>query len=268
MSRYRKVDPRIWNDEKFRTLSDNGKLVFLFLLTHPGMTALGAMRATPEGLAAELKWTPKAFGEAFGEALSKGMAKHDQEACFVWLPRFLKYNEPESPNVVRAWAAASDLLPECSMKTKAIQCAKGFAEAKGQGFGKAFGEAFAHPSPNQEQEQEQEEDQELFPPTPQGGKPVEKPKSEPKRRPKLPMPDDFAVPAQWQAAAEAKFPDVDWATEAVRFVSHHRSKASVSADWRQSWTTWVHGPYEKSRKRRAATSAQATNGYVPMPGEF
>lgn len=46
MARYRKIDSRIWNDAKFRELSDNGKLVFLMLLTHPSMTSLGAMRAT------------------------------------------------------------------------------------------------------------------------------------------------------------------------------------------------------------------------------
>jgi len=50
MSRYRKVDPRIWNDAKFRSLDDQGKLAFFFLLTHPHMTAIGAMRASIPGL--------------------------------------------------------------------------------------------------------------------------------------------------------------------------------------------------------------------------
>jgi hypothetical protein len=56
MARYRKIDPRIWNDQKFRELSDDAKIVFFLLLTHPHMTALGAMRATVAGLAAELGW--------------------------------------------------------------------------------------------------------------------------------------------------------------------------------------------------------------------
>lgn len=29
MARYRKVDPRIWNDAKFRALNDQGKLSFM-----------------------------------------------------------------------------------------------------------------------------------------------------------------------------------------------------------------------------------------------
>lgn len=162
MSRYRKVDPRIWNDAKFRELSDNAKLVFFMLLTHPGMTALGAMRATLPGLAAELGWDSEAFLEAFREISEKGMAEHDPKACLVALPRFLRYNPPESPNVVKAWEAALDLLPECDLKSAVISWAKQHLRSMSPSFRKAlpegFREAFAKTCPNQEQEQDQEQD--------------------------------------------------------------------------------------------------------------
>ena len=83
MARYRKVDPRIWNDAKFASLTDAGKLVFFFLLTHPNMTALGAMRHSIPGMAAELRWGLEAFRQAFLEAHSKGMVKHDEKASLV-----------------------------------------------------------------------------------------------------------------------------------------------------------------------------------------
>ena len=158
MAHYRKIDPRMWNDEKFRTLSTEGKLAFVLLLTHPHMTALGAMRATIPGLAAELGG--KGFAEAFREVFAKGLAKHDEKASCVYLPRFLKYNKPESPNVVKAWAHSIDLIPECSLKGQLIQEVKGYAEALPEAFGKALPEAFAKAMPNQEQEQEQEQQQE------------------------------------------------------------------------------------------------------------
>ena len=158
MAHYRKIDPRMWNDEKFRTLSTEGKLAFVLLLTHPHMTALGAMRATIPGLAAELGG--KGFAEAFREVFAKGLAKHDEKASCVYLPRFLKYNKPESPNVVKAWAHSIDLIPECHLKSELIQEVKGFAEALPEAFGKALPEAFAKAMPNQEQEQEQEQQQE------------------------------------------------------------------------------------------------------------
>ena len=162
MARYRKIDCRIWNDAKFRSLSDHGKLVFLMLLTHPGMTALGAMRATISGLAEELGWSTEAFREAFLEASSKGMVEHDPEASLIALPNFVKYNAPESPNVVRAWVGAIDLLPECALKTRVVASARGFVQGMTEGYRKAFAEAFAKAMPNQEQEQEQEQEKDLL----------------------------------------------------------------------------------------------------------
>ena len=119
--RYRKVAVRIWNDEKFRALSDDGKLVFLFLLTHPQMTSLGAMRATMEGLAKEMGWLSGRLSKGFAEASGKGMAKHDPEAGIVVLPNFLRHNPPENPNVVKSWRGIDDLLPECQLKTLHLQ---------------------------------------------------------------------------------------------------------------------------------------------------
>jgi len=160
MGRYRKVDPKIWNDDKFRLFSDNGKLVFLFCLTHPHMTSLGAMRATIPGLAAELQWKEKAFAEAFAEACSKGMIIHDEKACFLSLPNFLKFNPPESSNVVKSWREQWDQIPECSSKDQLYHNVKAFLK----GLHKDFLEAYtsrvpspdARPSPYPEPEPEPE----------------------------------------------------------------------------------------------------------------
>jgi hypothetical protein len=73
MPRYRKVSIQIWNDEKFRTLTDDQKLLFIFLLTHPHVTAVGGMRATKVGLGAELGWSGERVSKGFGELFRKGM---------------------------------------------------------------------------------------------------------------------------------------------------------------------------------------------------
>jgi hypothetical protein len=169
MARYRKVDPRIWNDAKFRSLSDDGKLVFLFLMTNPHMTSLGAMRETIPGLASELDWKLERFSKAFGEAFRKGMAKHDPKASFIWLPNFLKYNVPENPNVVRSWGSVIDYLPECALLGELLEQLKAFTEGLGEAFAKAFAKALPEgarkgmpkqePDPEPEQEHEPEQDQ-------------------------------------------------------------------------------------------------------------
>ena len=165
MSKYRKIDVRIWNDAKFRDLSHNAKLVFFFLLTHPNMTALGAMRSTLSGLAEELDFELEVFREAFREAFAKGMVKHDSKACLIALPNFIKYNQPESPNVVKAWVNSLDLLPECDLKNAVISLSanalKGYSKAFREALPEAFLKTYPKSMPNQEQEQEQEQEQDL-----------------------------------------------------------------------------------------------------------
>ena len=183
MSRYRKIDPRIWNDAKFRKLGDDGQLAFMFVLTHPSMTSLGAMRATVEGLAAERAWPPQRFADAIRDAIADGMLEVNRDASYMGVPNFLKYNEPEGPNsVIKAWVEALDLIPECPEKSKLASRCRLYLSAKTADFQSRIGgvldamqdamqDAMRDACPIQEQEQEQE--QELTTPlTPRGGDPV------------------------------------------------------------------------------------------------
>jgi hypothetical protein len=161
MARYRKIDTRMWGDSKFRELSSpqpSGKYLWMFLLTGPQTSNVpGLFHAGEMALAEELEWTVEAFREAFGEASSKGLVEADWKARVVWVPNAVRYNQPESPNVVKSWRYAWDEIPECALKAEAHERLKAFMEGLGEGFAKAFAEACAHPSPNQEQEQEQEQ---------------------------------------------------------------------------------------------------------------
>jgi hypothetical protein len=168
MGRFRCVEVSIWNDERFRGFSDDGKLAFLFLLTHPSMTALGAMRATIEGLAAELRWSGRRLRVALQPAIQHGMVVLDGGASFLRLRRFLRYNAPKNPNQVRGWRKAAQLIPECQAKAELLSDAFGavseleesFQEAFAEQFGERFRERLGDGSPIQEQEQEKEQEQE------------------------------------------------------------------------------------------------------------
>ena len=116
MARYAKIDRRTLNDAKYMNLSDDAQHIWLEILIHPSMTGLGAMRMTVSGLASEKGWPLERYESAFAELETSGMVKHDRRAAFMWLPNFLKYNAPESPNVVKSWKKLLDLLPECAMR--------------------------------------------------------------------------------------------------------------------------------------------------------
>ena len=166
MAKYRKISPRIWNDAGFRQLSDKGKLVFFLLLTHPQTSAIGTLRVFVQGLAPEMGWTEQAFREAFGEVLAAGMARASERDGLIWMPNFMKYNAPQSPNALRSWAPALEDCPECGLKNTVRAALEAVVADLGEGFRKAFAQAFGQPrtrpSPNQEQEQEQEQDKETL----------------------------------------------------------------------------------------------------------
>lgn len=172
MAKYRKIDPQIWNDEKFRALPDDGKLAFLMILTHPNMTMLGAMRHSVEGLAAELGWSTERLRKGLAEPFAKGMLRVDRAACFLWAPKFLKYNPPDNPNVVKSWTAALSQIPECRLKYLMVKEVKGFVEGLPEPFGEALPKPFGNGMPIQEQEQEQDKKN---PPVSPPKKPAAKP---------------------------------------------------------------------------------------------
>lgn len=142
MARYRKIDTRTWNDKKFNELSDYGKLVFFLLLTHPNLTSIGAMRASIPGLAGDLHWPLEKFKEAFQESFLKDMVLFDETASLIWLPNFLRYNQPESPNVVKSWVNSLDYLPECSLKNSIMEHLKSFVSTLSLPFQEALSKVF------------------------------------------------------------------------------------------------------------------------------
>ena len=149
----------IWNDAKFTSMSDDSQLLFLFILTHPQMTSIGAMRITLSGLAEEKGWSKERLSKAFLEVSGKGLLEYDSERFCLILPKFIKHNPPESPNVITGWSKTLDLIPECGLRIKQIQNVRSYIYSMGESFVKAFErlpEVFRKSMPNQEQEQEQE----------------------------------------------------------------------------------------------------------------
>jgi hypothetical protein len=142
MSKYRKISPLVWSDEKFRRLSEKAKLIWFLLLTHPYQTSVGVMRATVEGLAAELQTDFESFRRAFQELVALEMVVYDRNNSLVLLPNSIKYNAPENSNIVTAWRKIVGELPNCAIKEVLVNNIKALLEE----YPERFAEAFAIPS--------------------------------------------------------------------------------------------------------------------------
>jgi uncharacterized phage protein (TIGR02220 family) len=146
---YRKVDVRMWGDRKFRGLSKpqpNAQTLFLYLLTGPHTEGLaGLAMAGERGLAEGLGWDLEAFRYALAEALAEGMVLADWEARVVFVPNAIRYNKPESVNVVKSWVKIFDKIPESVLKENWVFRLNRYFETEFEGhqaFGHAFREAF------------------------------------------------------------------------------------------------------------------------------
>ena len=173
MARYRKIDVRMWNDRKFRELSDNAKLAFILLLTHPDTTQIGTIRTRVSNLADELGWQRDAMSHAIQEVTLNGMIDADEKAGLMVINNFLKYNAPSSPNAFKSWRELIDLMPECDLLDRHVASLKAFVGSLSAGMRNAIpndlmdairdaiSRVNEQPSRIQEQEQEQEQDKEI-----------------------------------------------------------------------------------------------------------
>lgn len=169
--RYRKVAVRTWDDEWFTGLSPIppcGQGLWLYLLTgRETCTIPGLLRVGEAGLAEILGWPLEAFREAFREVSADGHVVADWRRRIVWVPSALRYNPPESPNVVLSWRLPWGELPECDLKRRIFielqALVEGIGKGNKQGFVEALRKALVEPSGLQEQEQEQEPEEEERP---------------------------------------------------------------------------------------------------------
>lgn len=132
MSHYRNIDVKIWNDEKFLSLSEEAAFVFLHLLSHPEMKPYGAMRGTVEGLSSEFPFfSSERYAIGFKELLSERLIIRSERGCFLRIKNFLKYNPPPNPNTLKNWLESVYYLPECPERIQLLKDFKPYAERFG-----------------------------------------------------------------------------------------------------------------------------------------
>ena len=196
--RYSKVTRRIWGDAKFKSLSQDAKLLFFRLLTAPESTTIpGVILVRKSALAEDMGWTAETVSKRFGELFRNGIAMVDWDAGLVWLPNAIAHNSPENPNMVKGWAAPWKELPDSDLIAVIHQGLSAHMETLSEQFRNGFetvSKRLPKPSRNQEQEQEQEQEQDLFPPI---GSP---PSAEPRVRRGSRLPADW-VPSPDTLAA-------------------------------------------------------------------
>jgi hypothetical protein len=156
MRDYGKVYGTFWSSTTTHSLSDDGKLLALYLMTCSHNTIAGVFRL-PDGYVSEdMGWDNARVQQGFLELLSKGFANRCATTKWVWVVKHLEWNKPENPNQRKSAAKIAQSVPtDCAWKVDFIQeC--GVELGITQAAQPNPSETVAQPLLNQEQEQEQE----------------------------------------------------------------------------------------------------------------
>ena len=156
MRDYGKVYATFWSSQTTHTLSDDGKLLALYLMTCSHSTIAGVFRL-PDGYVAEdIGWDQARVQKGFAELLAKGFANRCETTKWVWVVKHLEWNKPENPNQRKSAAKIAHSIPdECAWKPAFMRAC---AESLGIELPATANGSATVPKPflNQEQKQEQE----------------------------------------------------------------------------------------------------------------
>lgn len=157
--KYRKVDPRIWRDEKFRFLDQSDQLITLYTITAQ-VNRIGIFNFSPGRASEELKLDYETFIKRFGNVCQTFKWSFDATMRVLYLPTWWKYNFPENANVLKGNLKDLHDVPATSL----IDCFYTNIRYLGT-YTETFTQTLAEHYPKRPaiQEQEQEQEQLIIP---------------------------------------------------------------------------------------------------------
>lgn len=178
MREYGVIHTCFWSSNDISALSDDAKLLALYLISGPHTTMLGCFRLPFGYVQEDLGWSRERVSKGFHELFEKGFVTHDKHSQWVLIHHFIKWNRIENPNQGKQAVRLFEQIPhESCVKPILARILAEFGQHLPERFRNGL-ETLSQPFRNQEQEQEQDiyllsEDLSGSPPDPAG--PVEKP---------------------------------------------------------------------------------------------
>lgn len=129
MREYGKVYTKFWTG-RARELSEDGRLLFLYLLTSPHSTGIGCYRLPMAYIAEDLGWGVRHPGDTvYGrvsdtvkELVAQGVIDHDEQRGWVRLVNWFEHNPIENPSVAKSFIPFIEAVPkESPLRQKLIE---------------------------------------------------------------------------------------------------------------------------------------------------
>lgn len=231
MRDYGRVYSAFWTSADVQALSDDGRLLALYLLSGPHGTIAGVCRLPDGYICEDLKWTQQRVAKGFMELLREGFANRCETTKWVWICRFLAWNTPENPNQWKAARKIAATVPSNCSWNAAFR--RVFAIATGDVPDDEQNPYITLPQPLPTQEQYQEQKQDTEGASQPNGK--QRPKTA-KRCSRIP--EDFTLTSDLSAYVSKTIPDADPVAMFEKFCDQARAKAWEYADWPRALQTY------------------------------
>lgn len=153
MRDYGKVRTVFWTDDRVASLSDDGKLLALYLLTSPHANAVGCYRLPSGYVSDDVGWERARVERAFGELVEARFARRCPRTGWTLIVNYLRHNEIENGNVGKACVRMLEQVPASVPFADALlralsPCRERFPD----GFLERYAKRFPNPLPIPEPE--------------------------------------------------------------------------------------------------------------------
>lgn len=161
MRNYGSVHTRFWSNPEILKLSDQAKLLGLYLLTGPHTNMLGCFRLPLGYICEDLKWGCETVSQRLAELQAISFATYDLAQGWVFIHRFLEWNSIENPNQGKSIRRLFEQVPPITLFFSRLVATLLIHEKYLEQPFKGCLQTLSKPFRNQEQEQDQEQEQEL-----------------------------------------------------------------------------------------------------------
>lgn len=138
MREYAKVYTAFWADPSTRSMSEDARMLALYLLTCPHGNLIGLFRLPDAYAADDLQWASERVSKGFQELFEKGFCARDEGSAWLVILKYLKWNQFENPNVAKNAAKVFDLAPQGIAKSLCAQAILKFGTYLSEAFRKAL----------------------------------------------------------------------------------------------------------------------------------
>ena len=111
MREYGQVQLAFWTHREIQGLSDQAKILAMYLLTGPHSNSLGCFRCPNGYIAEDLRWDYEIISKSFAELNKIGFVKRDEDSGWTLLPNYLKWNPIQNDNVGKKIAKLFEAVP-------------------------------------------------------------------------------------------------------------------------------------------------------------